>query len=160
MPFEKSVGAVVFRRGKEKKKILYLTLLKTPRKKGAPDYWGFPQGHIEKGETWSEALKRELREETGIGKARIVPDFYDWVKYFYRAVGDEARKRKRKNTGLNVFKIVTFYLVETKTKKIKLSREHVDFKWLPYAEARELLTFKQTKKVLEKAHKYIVRFGR
>jgi len=155
MPFEKSVGAVVFRRNNEKKKISYLILLKTPRKPGAPDYWGFPQGHIEKGETWQDTLKREVREETGIKSVKIIPDFYAWVKYFYRAVGDEAKKRKRKKVGLNVFKVATFYLAETKTKRIKLSREHIDWKWLEYEKAHELLTFKQTKKVLEKANRYL-----
>ncbi len=155
MPFEKSVGAVVFRQ--EKKKILYLILLKTPRKKGAADYWGFPQGHIEKDEAWQDTLKREVREETGIKSVKIVPGFYAWVKYFYRAVGDEAKRRKKSGIGINIFKITTFYLAKTKTKKIKLSHEHIDYKWLPYDKARELLTYRQTKKVMEKAHKYLSR---
>ena len=153
MPFEKSVGAVVFRQ--KKKKIKYLTLLKTPRKPNAPDYWGFPQGHIEKGETWQNALKREVREETGIRNLKIIPEFYAWVKYFYRAVGEEARKRKKKKVGLNVFKISTFYLAETKTEKIKLSHEHIDCRWLEYKKAHKLLTYEQTKKVLEKANKFL-----
>jgi len=175
MPFEKSVGAVVFRRprtfsqkmkrgskvrDKEKKKILYLVLLKTPRKPNASDYWGFPQGHIEKGETWQDALKREVREETGLKDLKIIPDFYAWVKYFYRAVGEEAKKRKRKNVGLNIFKISTFYLAEAKTEKIKLSHEHIDYQWLEFKKAYELLTFKQTKKVLEKANRFLARLQR
>jgi 8-oxo-dGTP pyrophosphatase MutT (NUDIX family) len=155
MPFEKSVGAVVFRR--EKKKILYLVLLKTPRKPSAPDYWGFPQGHMEKRETWEDTLIREMREETKLTNLKIIPDFYAWVKYFYRAVGEEANKRNRKNVGLNVFKISTFYLAEAKAKKIKLSREHIDYKWLEYKKALDLLTYKQTKKVLEKANRFLER---
>ncbi|OGI27020.1 MAG: hypothetical protein A2359_04235 [Candidatus Moranbacteria bacterium RIFOXYB1_FULL_43_19] len=143
-------------RNKEKKKILYLVLLKTPRKPNSPDYWGFPQGHIEKGETWQDALKREVWEETGIKIVKIIPNFYSWVKYFYRAVGGEAKKRKKKKIGLNVFKIATFYPAETKTEKIKLSHEHIDYKWLEYKNAHELLTYKQTKKVLEKANRYLI----
>lgn len=154
MPFEKSVGAVIFRR--EGRKILYLVLLKTPRKPNAPDYWGFPQGHVEKGENWEDTLKREIREETGINDLKPIPEIYSWIKYFYRAVGEEAKKRKRKKVGLNVFKLSTFYLAETRKKKVKLSREHIDYKWLEYKKAYELLTFKQTKKVLEKANKHLV----
>jgi bis(5'-nucleosidyl)-tetraphosphatase len=153
MPFERSVGAVVFRR--EKRKILYLILLKTPRKPNSPDYWGFPQGHIEKGETWQDTLKREVREETGIKNLKIVPNFYAWVKYFYRAVGKEAQKRKRKKIGLNVFKISTFYLAETKGKRIKLSHEHIDYRWLEYEKAHELLTYRKTKEVLKKTNEHL-----
>jgi 8-oxo-dGTP pyrophosphatase MutT (NUDIX family) len=153
MPFEKSVGGIIFRRNK--KKIEYLALLKTPRRPNAPDYWGFPQGHIEKGETWQETLKREVREETGLKSVKIIPDFYAWVKYFYRAIGKEAERRKRNKVGLNVFKITTFYLAETRIKKIKLSREHIDYKWLPYEKAREILTYKQAKKALEKGNYYL-----
>jgi 8-oxo-dGTP pyrophosphatase MutT (NUDIX family) len=154
MPFEKSAGAVLFRR--EKGKIKYLILLKAPRKPNAPDYWGFPQGHIEKGETWQDALKREVREETGLKSVKIIPGFYAWVKYFYRAVGEEAKKRKKRKIGLNVFKIVTYYLVETKVKNIKLSREHIDWKWLDYKKAHKLVTYKQAKKILEKASRFLV----
>ncbi|MDD5490150.1 MAG: diadenosine tetraphosphate hydrolase, partial [Candidatus Moranbacteria bacterium] len=57
--------------------------------------------------------------------------------------------------GLNIFKVVTYYIFETKTKRIILSREHIDYKWLEYKKAYELLTYKQTKKVLEKANKFL-----
>ena len=156
MPFEKSVGAVVFRR--EKKKILYLVLLKTPRKPDAPDYWGFPQGHGEKSENQEETLKREVREETGLRDLKIIPDFYAWIKYFYRATGKEKEKRKKNKIGINVFKVVTFYLAETKKEKIKLSHEHTDYQWLKYSKAHERLTFRQTKKILKKADRFLCAF--
>ena len=37
-----------------------------PDLKNAPDRWSFPGGHLEPGESASEALARELREELGI----------------------------------------------------------------------------------------------
>ena len=35
--------------------------------------WEIPGGHIEKGETWIEAAKREVYEETGATKIKIEP---------------------------------------------------------------------------------------
>jgi 8-oxo-dGTP pyrophosphatase MutT (NUDIX family) len=32
----------------------------------SPDQWGLVGGHLEEGEGWTEALERELREETGL----------------------------------------------------------------------------------------------
>ena len=36
------------------------------RRKAYPGGWSFPGGHVEQGESWAEALVRELREEVGI----------------------------------------------------------------------------------------------
>lgn len=35
--------------------------------------WEIPGGHIEEGETWKEAVKREMFEETGATKVEIEP---------------------------------------------------------------------------------------
>lgn len=35
--------------------------------------WEIPGGHIEEGETWHEAVKREMYEETGATKINVKP---------------------------------------------------------------------------------------
>jgi putative (di)nucleoside polyphosphate hydrolase len=43
--------------------------------------WQMPQGGIDKGEEPREAVMRELKEETGTDKARIIAEMPDWVTY-------------------------------------------------------------------------------
>ena len=141
MPIEKSAGAVIFR--KEGNKIYYLLLHYPSNAKAPREYWDFPKGHIEKGENLEETAKREVEEETGLKDIKLIEGFKEWIKYFF--------KFKEKN----IFKIVTFFLAETKTKTVKVSFEHIGFKWLPYEEAIEKLTFKNAKEILKKANEFI-----
>src|SRR3989344_3491519 len=142
---ERSAGAVIFRKepfespqGK-KTKFFYLLLhypTRSPKSKKA--HWDFPKGHIEKEETETETVKREVREETGLGDINIIYGFKERIKYYFTA------KEK------TIFKTVVFYLAETKTKSVKISKEHIGFKWLPYNEALKQLTFQKPKDILRK----------
>jgi len=135
MPIEKSAGAVIFR--KEAGKIFYLLL------HYQSGHWDFPKGIIEKGEKLEETVKREVKEETGLEDIEFFSGFKEAIKYFYRL------------KGRTVFKIVTFFLARTKTKKIKISREHIGYKWLPYKKALGQLTFKNAKEILKKANDFL-----
>ncbi len=135
MPVERSAGAIIFRR--ERGTLKYLVL------HYGLGHWDFPKGHIEKGEKPEEAAKREIREETGIKVIKFIEGFKETIKYFF------------KWKGQSIFKIAVFYLAETKTNRVKISWEHLGFKWLPYEEALKQLTFKNAKEILEKAHKFL-----
>ena len=145
MPLEKSAGALIFR--KDKGIIKYLLLHYPSTSKAPRDYWDLPKGHIEKREKELETVKREVEEETGLKDLEFIEDFKKWIKYFFR------------HKGKTVFKIVTFYLAETKTKEIKISFEHIGYKWLPYEEALKQLTFKNAKEILEKANSFLTMFN-
>jgi len=130
-----SSGCILFRR--EKEKIKYLLL------RYSINYWGLVKGHIEKGETKEETLVREIKEETGIAKIKFISGFKHRTYYFFR----QGKK-------LN-FKEVTFFLIETNEKKVKLSSEHIGYKWLEFEDAYKQLTYKNTKNVLKKAHLFL-----
>lgn len=107
-------------------------------------HWGFPKGNRESGETKLETAIREINEETGLKNKNInFNDFKTDIDYFY--------KRK----GKTVYKVVTYFLAESDTDEIHISREHTDFDWLSYQKALERLTYSNTQKVLKAVHTYL-----
>ncbi len=140
MAFEKSAGAIIFRRNKS---IKYLLLHYPSLAKSQKDYWDFPKGHIEKDEKEIETVKREIIEETGLKDIKFIKGFKEWIRYFFKF---------KKET---IFKIVIFYLAKTKTKEVKISPEHIGYRWLSYKKALEQLTFDNAKDILKKANDFI-----
>lgn len=140
MPLEFSAGAIIYR--KEKNKTFYLVL------KYGYGHWDFVKGKIGdevKGEKALDAVIREAEEESGIKDLRFIEGFKQKLNYFFR---------KEDKT---YYKTVIFFLAETKTKEIKLSSEHTDYRWLEYEEALEQLTFKNAKNILKKANDFLQR---
>ncbi|OGZ57825.1 MAG: hypothetical protein A3B96_04475 [Candidatus Spechtbacteria bacterium RIFCSPHIGHO2_02_FULL_43_15b] len=133
---EKSAGAVIFH--KKRSKIEYLLL------KHELGHWDFPKGHIEEGESIEGAARREIKEETGLENIRFFGGFKEHVKYVYKWEG-EAR-----------FKVVTFFLAESKIVKVVISDEHSEFAWALYKDAIKILKFKNQKNLLEKANGHIL----
>ena len=149
LSFEKSFGAVIFRR--EGEKIKYL-LLKYHR-----GHWEFPRGHQEAGETPIETALREIQEETGLIDVEIIPGFFESHWFWYLARSIERERRKHSGKGISILKKVGLYLAETKTQKIELFSpdEQTGYEWLEYKYAIERITFKKPKKILQKAHRFI-----
>jgi len=138
MPLEFSAGAVIFR--KEKNKTLYLIL------KYGEGHWDFVKGHIGdkiKSEKAEETVIREAEEEAGITDLRFVEGFKNKIHYFFR------------KDGKTYSKTVTFFLAETKKKMIKLSFEHVGYKWLGYEDALKQITYDNAQMVLKKANSFL-----
>jgi len=141
MKFEFSAGAVVFRR--RGSTIEYL-LLKFPSIGGKETYWGFPKGLIEQRESALEAARREIREETGIAAVRIIEGFKEKEEYMFRYRGELIKKT------------VTFFLAEAAPGvEVRISEEHIDFSWLPLAEALERLSFESAKRILQQADAFL-----
>lgn len=141
MPREKSAGVIIFR--KEEGNKYYLLLHCPSGNRSTKDYWDFPKGHVEKGEEDIETASREVEEETGIKELKFIPGFKEQIEYFF------------KFQGKTIFKTVSFFLAQTKTKEIEISFEHIGYKWLVYEKAQEQLTFDNAKDILAKANDFL-----
>lgn len=62
---EPTAGGIVYRRNKKGEVEILLI-------QDAKDRWTIPKGHIEEGETAKQAAKREVHEETGLKKVRVL----------------------------------------------------------------------------------------
>jgi 8-oxo-dGTP pyrophosphatase MutT (NUDIX family) len=108
-------------------------------------HWGFPKGHIEKGERFIDTAVRELKEETGIKKIKLLRK-----KIMFRD------NYSFNNANAKIVKIVDYFIAESLVNKVKIDNyEILNFKWLTYDKAFSKITFKESKKILKQANKYI-----
>lgn len=127
-----SIVAVIY----DKNKDYYFLILK---KKGTWEGWQFVQGAKEKEEDWKDAVKREVKEETGLDcediiKINVKSDY--WFKW----------------EGELIHKFLHYFLVKADMKaKIKLSVEHSAYKWADFETALGAIKFnkEQFKKAFE-----------
>ena len=131
--YERSCGAVVFRIINGERRFL---LIKNRRSTN----WGFPKGHVERGETNEQTAKREVLEEVGLN-----------IELF------EGFEHKSEYTIRNkIEKSVTIFLATTSDTQTKIQPEEIeDYIWLCYEPAMETLNYINDKQILPLAQKYI-----
>lgn len=135
---EKSCGLVVFNTNK-----ILLLKYSTNDAQGEGGHWDFPKGHVEPNETEIGTALRELEEETGISKVKIITGFRYSINYTFFRKSEPIPKE------------VIFFLASTVEIKVILSHEHIDYAWLDFEEALVKLTYGNARKVLKKAIIYI-----
>lgn len=132
--YEHSCGAVVFRRINDEYRFL---LIKNRRS----NHWGFPKGHMEKGETREDTAKREVLEETGI-HIDIIDGFCRDSQY---KIGSKIEKR------------VEVFLASTKDTQTLIQKEEIeDYIWLRFPEALEMLKFENDKEILTSVREFMI----
>ena len=109
---------------------------------GHREFWGFSRGEVEQNETELDTAKREVKEETGLN-VKVLPKFKHEIQFFFKEVGKLVRKKN------------IFFVAESSTKQVVLSKEHDAFEWLPYDKAIDRLKFKTQKETLIKAHDFL-----
>lgn len=131
---EKSCGAVIFRRRSGN-----LEFLLVKNKRGGN--WGFPKGHIERGEDEFDTARREILEETGL---RV--SFLDG----FRALS-EYRPRGR------IFKQVVFFLAEMpEDGEVVPQQAEIDrYIWADYSLAMRTFRFNNDRAVLTQARDHL-----
>lgn len=136
MRYEKSCGAVIFRRAEDGWNVLLIR-----HTKGR--HISFPKGHVEPGETESQTAEREILEETGL-KVR--------VDRRYRA---ENRYNIRPDTQKLV---VIFAAVTTQAEITPQPEEIAEAFWLPVEEAATRLTYERDRKIMRDAFEHIQKY--
>jgi 8-oxo-dGTP pyrophosphatase MutT (NUDIX family) len=138
---EISAGCVVYRKNGSDAEVALIQ----PRDREA---WSLPKGLIEKGETAENAALREVREETGL-LGNIIEKI-DTIKYTYNA--------RWESPPVRVFKIVTFYLLQSTGGDVSQHDREVDrVEWFPLDYAVTHATYPQEREILRKAKDLIQR---
>jgi bis(5'-nucleosidyl)-tetraphosphatase len=140
----RAAGIVLYRVEDGERKYLLLRSALTRRL-----VWEFPKGGIETGESEQEAAERELREETGVplGRYSVAPGFREEEHYLFTRTWSGERQL--------VVKRVVYFLAESTTDQVTLSREAAEYRWLNYEEAQRLLRFPEKRRVLERAEGWL-----
>lgn len=132
MKREKSCGIVVFRIADRQ----YDIVLIRHRFGG---HWTFPKGHVEAGESERQTALREVREETGLSRVRLLDGFRECVEYFPKP---------------GTKKLVVYFLGRTEeTALVRQEEEISEVMWTPLLGAEELVTFANDKRLIAIAKK-------
>ena len=136
MKYEKSCGAVIFRRDTNGWNVL---LIRHARVK----HISFPKGHMEPGELESHTAEREVFEETGI---RVKVD-------------RRYRAENRYNIRADIQKLVVIFAAVTNQREITPQPEEIsEASWVPVEEALSRLTYERDRKILRAALAHVEKY--
>ena len=131
------VEAHIFRRVNNDLEFL---LLKRSEEEIYPKLWQMVTGSVKQGEKAYETAVREIKEETNLAPSKlwVVPN----INSFYMPEDDSIH-------------FVPVFVVEvTGAREVKISSEHVEYKWTDRDEACKLLAWEGQRKSVEIIHKF------
>ncbi|MGI9076659.1 MAG: NUDIX hydrolase [Gemmatimonadaceae bacterium] len=128
---ERSAGGVVYRIAEGQP--LFLLIRDSYRN------WGFPKGHLEKGEAPDRAALREVEEETGLASLSLRGEI-ETIDWYFRF------------RGRLIHKYCHFFLVESLSSETSPQREEgiTACRWAPLEDAVELISYANARGVLRR----------
>jgi bis(5'-nucleosidyl)-tetraphosphatase len=108
--------------------------------------WGFPKGHLERGERAATAALREVMEETGLRSLKLIGSIAT-IEWYFRLHGDLIHKNCQ------------YFLMETDAVNTRPQESEgiSACRWATLSEARDLIPYDNARVVLQQAHDMIVR---
>ena len=134
--YRPNVAMIIVSNNYPEKKEIFLAL-----RNDMSDVWQFPQGGIDEGEEVKEALFRELEEEIGTDKVKIIAEYPEWISYDFPP---KIAKKMKPWIGQKQ----RYFLVKLKkSAKINIETKHPEFSDYKFVKVDEVLkqsaSFKQ-----------------
>lgn len=137
MAVEVTSGAVVYRQ--KGKAVEYLLLQST----NDGHFWGFPKGHVERGEDLVATAHREIREETQLDLT--IDDRFH--------VGTEYDLPNGNHKEMTLYTARVDQAADLKLQAVEIKNAG----WFDYPTARKQLTYDNLKRLLDEVNDYLTR---
>ena len=134
MNYEKSCGAIVYRKHHGNTEILLIKHIKS-------GYWSFPKGHVEPGETEIQTAIREIKEETNIDISIDDSAFRETVVF-------NPRRDTRKE-------VVYFLARATSYDCVPQEEEISEIRWAEIGQAAALLAYDNDKLIVNRVKAFL-----
>jgi len=134
--YRPNVAAIIVSNNYPEKKEIFIA-----QRNDLEGIWQFPQGGIDEGEEVKEALFRELEEEIGTNKVKIIAEYPEWLSYDFPS-------KIAKNMKPWIGQRQKYFLVKLKkSAKIDINTKHPEFNDYKFVEVDDVLdlsaSFKQ-----------------
>lgn len=106
--------------------------------------WSLPKGGIEEGEDLLDAARREIYEESGVTRLKLVRGLGSYERYTLTDAGEEDR------TGL---KTIHLFLFETDEEELRpVDPDNPEARWVDAARVPELLSHPKDKEFFRRSY--------
>lgn len=105
--------------------------------------WSLPKGHIDPGESALKAAKREIKEEAGVGRLKLIKELGRYSRY---RIGRAGKREDRSE-----LKTIHLFLFKTSQTKLKpLDPNNPEAKWVKREKVAALLTHSKDRNFFRK----------